>query len=628
MKKILFLFLCPLLPITAQETPVSAISDSLTKNADAVVRYYESDFVQTDMNNATHKITKVVSVLNEDGKEHGMIVVYLDKFRDLKSFSGIVTDASGKVIKKIAKKDLTTIAYSSHIASDDKYSYYDYQPSGYPFTVRYEYEVKISDGLPYYPKFIPVASYDVSVEQAIYRIQVPANMNIRYKAERMPDEKPLERKVGERMTHQWVVSNIKAIRSEPYSPGLSNIVPIVHVAPNDFCMEGQCGNMSDWNQLGKWLGQLQTNRSKVSPQLKEKLLALTVDAANDKEKVQRVYKYLQSTTRYVSIQLGIGGYQPIQAIDVEKNGFGDCKALSNYMQSMLEAIGISSIYTTISLDEANLYADFASLGQMNHAILAVPMPADTLWLECTSQTLPFNYIHTDIAGHQCLLIKPEGGKICRVKKQPDIDDGKTRMITISIDETGRGKAQVRTGYRMDAYENMQSFVHSMSREEQINSLTRDLQVPKAKINGLEIRSNDSEDPDLQIDYIADIERFANKSGNRLFVPFSLLQPVIATMSSTKRKQEIEVRGGILRTDTLQITIPAGYVSETIPKPVTLISLFGDYAIDTRLDGNTLFIVQRVFIRKGRYPASAAEEFKNFFKNMEKEWGKRAVFKQG
>jgi hypothetical protein len=385
--------------------------------------------------------------------------------------------------------------------------------------------------------------------------------------------------------------------------------------------------MSDWNGLGKWVEKLMIGRDAISPQLKEKMLALTADATGDREKIERVYRYLQSTTRYVSIQLGIGGFQTMPAADVEKNGYGDCKALSNYMKSLLSAIGINSIYTVISTDHADLYADFASLDQMNHVILAVPMPSDTLWLECTSQTLPFNYTHTGIAGHQCLLVTPEGGRICRVRKQSDIDDDKSRSITVHVDESGNGKAHIKADYRLDAYEEMGGFVHRMSREEQINSLTRDLQVNKAQISGLQIRPNDRENPDVHLDYVAHIERFANKSGNRLFVPFSLLQPILASLNSTKRKQDIEVHGGILRTDTLQIVIPAGYIPESIPKSAVLTGMFGDYSIDIRWDDHTLHIIQRIFIRKGRYPADTAEDFKNYYKNIEKEKNRLAVFVQ-
>jgi hypothetical protein len=295
------------------------------------------------------------------------------------------------------------------------------------------------------------------------------------------------------------------------------------------------------------------------------------------------------------------------------------------MKSLLAAIGVNSIYTVISTDHSDLYTDFASLDQMNHVILAVPLPSDTLWLECTNPILPFNYAHTNISGHQCLLITPEGGMITRVKKQTGIEDNKSKSITIHVDESGNGKARIKAGYRLAAYEGMTGFVHQMSREEQINSLTRSLQAGKTQIGKLLIQSNDYENPDIQLEYDALIERFANKSGNRLFVPFSLLQPVFAPITSNRRKQDIEIRGGILRTDTLQISIPPGYHPETIPKSAKLNSMFGDYSLDIRWEENTLHIIQHIFIRKGRYPTNTVEEFKNFFKDIEREWNRRAVF---
>ena len=98
--------------------------------------------------------------------------------------------------------------------------------------------------------------------------------------------------------------------------------------------------MDNWQTYGAWQYQLLNGRDQIPPTLKEELQKADSQNCNTHliEKIAAVYQYLASTTRYVSIQLGIGGLQPIAAADVHRTGFGDCKGLSNYMRAMLTVI--------------------------------------------------------------------------------------------------------------------------------------------------------------------------------------------------------------------------------------------------------------------------------------------------
>ena len=226
--------------------------------------------------------------------------------------------ASGNVIRKIKKSELKITEYSDGLVSDDYYYFFEYTPSRYPVTITYEWEIKNSDGLIGYPSFVPQKSYNQSVAQASYRILTPADNPCRYRAINMQAEVRQQQTADGNWLTEVKVQSLPAIKKEPYSPSLSELLPRIYFTPLNFSFERTKGSMESWQSYGEWQYQLLSGRDQLPSTLKEELEKRTASCNTPYEKIAAIYQYLASTTRYVSIQLGIGGLQPIAAADVNR----------------------------------------------------------------------------------------------------------------------------------------------------------------------------------------------------------------------------------------------------------------------------------------------------------------------
>ncbi len=178
-------------------------------------------------------------------------------------------------------------------------------------------------------------------------------------------------------------------KREDFAPSSTRVGPAVLLAPRTGSLGGTKGDFTTWSGMGTWTAGLLADRSTLPAAAVEEVRALVAGIADPRTRVERVYAYMQARTHYVSIQLGIGGFKPMDPASVHALGYGDCKALSNYTRLLLAAADIPANYCIIGAADAEIFLpEFASTSQANHAILAVPLAQDTMWLECTSQTDP------------------------------------------------------------------------------------------------------------------------------------------------------------------------------------------------------------------------------------------------
>lgn len=613
--------------LQAQEYPVAAIPANLKANANAIVREHTQSFTQSDINSGTYKVRKVITIFNEKGNRYAHFYEYGDKFREITNFSGIVRDASGKVIRKIKKGDLTITSISDDAFASDNYSViYECLSPAYPYTVEYDYQEKWKNGILLYPSFVPYEGNNIAVEKADYTIEVPKDIKFRYRENYNSGLK--QTSAADKIRYSVSINNKEAIPYEPLCPSYKEIFPHILMAPDDFCYDSFCGNMKNWKNYGLWVSNLLRDKDALPPDFVAKIRDLVKNARTTREKTYILYDYLQKNSRYVSIQLGIGGYQPANAAFVAKNRLGDCKGLTNLMKAMLSAVDIPSNYCVISMREKELYRDFPSFTQADHVILLVPQKNDSIWLECTSQTLPFGYVHRDIAGHDVIVISESGGTLCKMPAYTDTQNNKKTTLEISVNEDGSASGKISFTESLDGYERVYRTFRLKERKSLTDYINANMGIPQIQTKEIHTSENLSGLPSARLTSDFETKDFANKTGARLFIPICPLKKTnFNVFSSSERTLDIAISTGFSESDSIIINIPDSFTAESLPKDVSLETPFGRFASTTKKENNKIIYTQDIDIPAGKYDKSQYREIKDFFAQITSSVKRNVVLKK-
>lgn len=594
---------------------ITPIAQDEYRNANTVIRDYSTEIELGSITSMTVRQYRLVTVLNSKGDNSALCYAHYDDDISLKNVEVLIYDANGLLIKKVKEKDFKdeSSVNGSTLYSDSRVKYLDYKPTGYPYTIAFSKEYK-TNNTAFIPthRFIP--DYDVYIQNSSFSILYDsAEMPLTVKEKNFEHFEVNKTNNSEELTYS--INDVKPIPREDLHLPFQEMMPTVLAVPQNFNLSGhKAENIKNWAALGEWFSsEILNERQKLPASTVQKIKQLTANIEDPLDKAKIVYKYVQDNTRYISVQVGIGGYQPIVASEVDEMKYGDCKGLSNYTKALLQVVGVESFYTHVEAGrtKVDFENDFASLAQGNHAIIAIPYQNGYSWIDCTSQTNPFGFLGDFTDDRNVFVMKPDGGEI--VKTPAYLNEDNYQLTKAKVKFTPEGEIEVAgniitkgTQYDNRRYLEQYSPDDLEKRDKNYWSSIDNLKVLSHKLN------NNKEKVEFSENFSLKGNNFGTQAGERMFIPTNPVSPITYVPQRYRsRKTPFQISRGYWDQDEIEITIPEGYQVEAKPENLVLETEFGTYKMSVKLQDNKIIYTKDILIKDGVYPKEKYSAYRDF-----------------
>jgi transglutaminase-like putative cysteine protease len=593
----------------------SLIPKDLLPYASAVVRNEEITVEIKDLDNVSYHLKKAITVLNKNGDDIAHMAIFYNKSVSVKNIKGVAYDEYGKPIGKFSERDFADEATGGggNLFQDYRVKHYIPSITQYPYTIEYEYELRYKQTLNI-ESWEPVNETNMAVEQSSYKIIAKPDFNLRYKEINVPQKADIGSTKDGLKTYSWQIKDVKAIKNEPYSPDWHTYFTRVMVAPEKFSYYGIQGSYTNWQQLGKWqYDKLLSNRQDVPPETAAYIKEITSNISNPKLKAQRIYEYMQHKTHYVSIQIGIGGFQPFTASEVDKDGYGDCKALCNYTRALLSVAGIESYYCIVygnHNDKISMLPDFASM-QGNHVILCLPFKNDTTWLECTSQQIPFGFLSDFTDDRTVLACTPYGGKLMHTPKYTADENIEKRKADFVLNDDGALSGSMETVLKGTDYDDRYHIIED-AQSERIKDVKRYYPINNMEIKKLIYKQDKSLTPSTTEEIELSAKEYAAMNNGKIYFSLNSVNRARTLRQIINRINPVCIQRGYTEEDNITYTLPKGYKLESEPIKKHLARPFGNFTMTMSLEDDKLIYHRVLQLKDGNYSKDTYQELVDFF----------------
>lgn len=643
--------LCVAAEATAGDAPswmhalVNAPLPTHDEKTDAVLLYSENIVTVQSADKIKTLVRAAYKILRPGGRDLGTIVIHFDSMTKINHLHAWSIPAQGKDYE-VKDKEAAEVALpavpGSELINDVRAKVLNIPAADPGNIIGWEYE---QQDHPFVLQDVWYVQGSNPIRETHYSLQLPPGWE--YKAFWVNHEDVAPTPSGNNQW-QWVVSGVPALKHENEMPprrGLAGHM-IVSFMPSG---GAQSKTFLRWQDMGLWYADLTRDRRDASPDIKQKVAALTSSTPTTLAKMQALSRFLQREVRYVAIELGIGGFQPHPASDVYAHRYGDCKDKVTLLSAMLKELGIESYYVVIHTERGAVTTEMPPFfGGFNHMILAVRLPdgledsslkaviqhpklGRLLFYDPTDELTPFGYLRGSLQANYGLLVTSEGGELTKLPELPTALNGilRTGKLTLTPEGILTGDVkEVRIGDR--AAQQRAALKSVMKNEDRIKPIENMLayslsayHLTKATVTNLE-----QTDQPFEYNYSLVAEKYAKPAGGLLLVRPRVLGAKSSDLLETKEARQYPVvfDGPSRDVDTFDITIPQGFQVDDLPPPVDADYGFASYHSKAEVNGKVLRYTRTFEVKELTVPLAKVPDLKKLYRIIASDERNTAVLK--
>ena len=549
-----------------------------------------------------------IKINNRQGEKYGKIAIPYSGMIKLSNVSATIKNENGKVVRKLKKSEITQRSYISDFSfyEDDFVKEFTLKHNVYPYIIEYSYTYKENEFI-HIDSWHPVLNTEIPTHKATLSLSYPKDYEIKYTTQHVTEPTINYLEFDTKIT--WQAQFNETFKYEEYAPYYWSLLPGVDIVPVHFKYEKK-GSLNTWKTYGKWQHSLLKDMNILPQNEIETVKNIVSETDTDYEKVRKLYHYLQDQTRYINVSIETGGLKPYPASYVANNKYGDCKALSNYFNSLLEVAEIKSYYTNIWAGEQinNIDTTFPS-AQFNHIIVNVPLKNDTLWLDCTSDG-PFNYLGTFTQGRTSFLINGDSSGLTNTPALSLNNIKEVRNVDIAINLALVANLSFKTILKGKLFEKLLSLSESYSENTEKITIRNHYLPEGQELIDYEIIHENRDSTRIFFNFKTSSVSLCKKYGNDIFIkniPFEIHD----FEKPENRKLPIQLDYPIYKIDTFHFQLPHGTKISSSLSDKTVQTKFGSFKLQYINTDGKITVIKELIINKGNYAVGEYNDFYTF-----------------